>query len=68
MDDLVSDGFLLLGGPIGAGDHTLHAVEAPDEETVRARFARDPWAASGHLRMGTIERWTLWLDFRSRHA
>ena len=64
MDGLVDDGFIILGGPVGDGEQTLHAVEAADENDVRARLAADPWAAAGLLRIGTIEPWALWLDGR----
>jgi uncharacterized protein YciI len=64
MDGLVDDGFLILGGPVGDGEQTLHAVEATDENEIRARLAADPWAAAGLLRIGTIEPWALWLDSR----
>ena len=64
MDGLVADGFIILGGPVGDGEQTLHAVEATDENEIRARLAADPWAAAGLLRIGTIEPWTLWLDSR----
>jgi uncharacterized protein len=64
MDGLVDDGFLILGGPVGDGEQTLHAVEAADENDIRARLAADPWAVAGLLRIGTIERWALWLDSR----
>jgi uncharacterized protein len=64
MDGLVDGGFVIVGGPLGAGDRTLHAVEAADEDEVRARLAEDPWAAAGLLRIGTIEPWALWLDGR----
>ena len=32
MDGLVDDGFIILGGPVGDGEETLHAVEAADED------------------------------------
>jgi uncharacterized protein YciI len=64
MDGLVDDGFLIIGGPIGDGAQTLHAVEATDEDAVRARFAADPWASAGLLRLGSVEPWALWLDSR----
>ena len=64
MDGLVADGFIILGGPVGDGEQTLHAVEAADENEIRARLAADPWAAAGLLRIGTIEPWALWLDSR----
>jgi uncharacterized protein YciI len=64
MDGLVDDGFVILGGPLGDGRETLHVIEAADENEVRARFAQDPWASAGLLRVGTIEAWALWLDGR----
>jgi len=64
MDGLVTDGFILLGGPLGEGERTLHVVEAADEQAVRQRVAEDPWARAGMLEVGSIEPWTLWLDFR----
>ena len=68
MDGLVDDGFIIVGGPIGTGEQTLHVVEAPDESDITARLARDPWASAGLLRIGTIEPWALWLDSRPKPA
>ena len=64
MDGLVEDGFIILGGPVGDGEQTLHAVEAAGEDEIRTRLARDPWASAGLLRVGPIEPWALWLDGR----
>jgi uncharacterized protein YciI len=66
MDLLLADGFLIIGGPLGdaEGRYTMHAIEAPDEEAVRTRFAEDPWAPMGLLRIARIEPWALWLDGR----
>jgi len=64
MDGLAADGFIIVGGPVGDGEQTLHAVEAADENEIRARLAADPWAAAGLLRIGTIEPWAFWLDSR----
>ena len=65
MDGLVEDGFVILGGPVGDGEQTLHVIEAADDNEVRARLNQDPWAEAGLLRIGTIEPWALWLDGRS---
>lgn len=64
MDRLVEDGFIILGGPIGDGAQTMHAIEAADEREIEARFAEDPWAPMGLLRIQSIEPWTIWLDGR----
>ena len=68
MDGLVDDGFIIIGGPVDGGAQTLHAIEAADEDEVRRRLAADPWARAGLLRVGSIERWALWLDSRSASA
>ncbi|MDQ1660126.1 MAG: uncharacterized protein QOJ68_106 [Blastococcus sp.] len=64
MDELVADGFVLLGGPIGNGDHVLLAVEAADEPEVAVRLRPDPWLETGQLVIGQIQSWTIWLDGR----
>jgi hypothetical protein len=64
MDGLVGDGFIILGGPLGDGEQSLHLVEAANESQIRARLAEDPWASAGLLQIGTIEPWALWLDSR----
>jgi hypothetical protein len=35
MDGLVDDGFVILGGPVGNGEQTLHVVETADERDVK---------------------------------
>jgi uncharacterized protein YciI len=64
MDGLVDEGFIILGGPVGDGEQTLHVVEAADDNQIRARLAHDPWARAGLLQIGTIEPWALWLNSR----
>ena len=66
MDGLVDDGLIVLGGPVGNGDRTLHLFEAADEHEVRERMGEDPWAVAGLLRVGSVEPWALWLDGRQR--
>lgn len=65
MDSLVADGMILLGGPVDDGQQTLHVVEAADADEIRHRLAQDPWADLGLLRIGSIQPWELWLDFRT---
>ncbi|HUD39179.1 MAG TPA: hypothetical protein VMR14_19930 [Streptosporangiaceae bacterium] len=64
MDGLVEDKFIIVGGPLGSGDRTLHLVEARDDAEIRSRLAEDPWARAGLLLVGSIEPWALWLDGR----
>jgi uncharacterized protein YciI len=63
MDGLVDAGFIILGGPLADEHRVAHVVEAESEEVIRATFARDPWSET-HLRVDTIEPWTIRLDAR----
>jgi uncharacterized protein YciI len=65
MDALVDQGFVVLGGPLADEDRVVHAVEADSEDAVRATLAQDPWSES-HLRVDTIDPWTIRLDGRLR--
>jgi uncharacterized protein YciI len=58
MDELVEDGFIVLGGPLGDEQRVVHAIEAESEEAVRATLERDPWNGS-HLVIDTIDPWTV---------
>jgi uncharacterized protein YciI len=64
MDGLVAEGFIVLGGPLADGERVLLAVRAPDEDTVRARLAADPWNQRGLLVTGSVDPWTILLDGR----
>ena len=62
MEDLVVDGFVVLGGPVGngIGTHVLLVVNATDEAAVRSRLASDPWA-DDLLTIRSVQPWTVWL-------
>jgi hypothetical protein len=64
MDGLVDSGFIVLGGPLEDERRVVHAVEAESEDVVRATLARDPWSET-HLRIDTIDPWTIRLDART---
>ncbi|MFZ0087938.1 MAG: hypothetical protein WAL63_00435 [Solirubrobacteraceae bacterium] len=68
MDELVEDGFIVLGGPLASGREILHAVCASSEAAVRARLAEDNWTANGMLTVTSIEPWTILLDGRATSA
>ena len=63
MDGLVDAGFIVLGGPLADEGRVAHAVQADSPEAVRETLARDPWSET-HLRVDTIEPWTIRLDAR----
>ena len=63
MDQLTSDGFIVLGGPLGNSEgEAMLVVNAPDEETAHATLAKDPWRDSGHLTVPRIQSWTIFLE------
>jgi uncharacterized protein YciI len=64
MNGLVDDGFIVLGGPLSDEHRVAHVVEAESEDAIRATLARDPWSET-HLRVATIDPWTLRLDIRT---
>ena len=63
MDGLVDEGFVILGGPLDDEHRVVHVVEADSEDAIRATLARDPWHQT-HLRIDTIDAWTIRLDGR----
>jgi hypothetical protein len=63
MDRLVDDGFIVLGGPLAGDGRVALAVEAASPEAVRETLARDPWSET-HLRVETVEPWTIRLNGR----
>ncbi len=65
MDELVETGVIVLGGPLGDEHRVVHAIEAESADAVRATLARDPWSET-HLRLATIDPWTIRLDGRVR--
>jgi uncharacterized protein YciI len=67
MGGLAGDGLVILGGPVGDGEQTLHLIRAANEDEIRARLAADPRASAGLPQIGTIEPWALWLDSRPEH-
>ncbi len=65
MEDLVDQGFVVLGGPLADEHRVVLAIEADSEDAVRATLARDPWDGT-HLEIASIDRWTIRLDSRRR--
>jgi uncharacterized protein YciI len=59
MDELVDEGFVVLGGPLRDG--ALLIIEADGEEAVRARLEEDPWSPMEMLRTATVDRWEILL-------
>ena len=66
MEELVSSGFLVLGGPLEDEERVVLAIEASSADEVREILGRDPWSET-HLVIESVERWTIRLDGRARY-
>jgi uncharacterized protein YciI len=65
MNALAAEGFVVLGGPLGAGEAVLLIVHAVSEDALRARLAADPWSTAGLLDIARVEPWTILLGDRA---
>ncbi len=63
MDALVSEGVVVLGGPLADEYRVVLVVNADSERAVRECIQRDPWMGS-HLSIAAVDRWTVLLDGR----
>lgn len=61
MNDLASEGFIVLGGPVGDGAKTLLIIEAESADAIRERLAADPWSTMKLLKIESIEPWNVLL-------
>jgi uncharacterized protein YciI len=62
MDELVDEGVVVLGGPVGEGDgdYAVLVMEVKDAAEVRRRLADDPWGED-MLATESIEPWSVFL-------
>lgn len=62
MDALVTEGVVVLGGPVGDvdGERVLLVVEASDEAEIRTRLGEDPWYGTV-LAIERVSPWHVWL-------
>jgi uncharacterized protein YciI len=59
MNDLATEGFVVLVGPLDGTDDVLLIARARDAVEVKARLADDCWVADHHLLTKSIAPWTL---------
>ena len=57
IDQLVADGFILMGGPLVDEGGSLLIVNAENESEVRKKMKNDPWFMHGILKLESIKRW-----------
>jgi uncharacterized protein YciI len=64
IDQLVDEGFILMGGPLADEGGALLIVNAEDEDEVRNRLKNDPWMEHGILKLESVKRWQIFIDQR----
>lgn len=66
MNQLVAEGFVLVGGPLGAGERVLLVVRAPSEAAIRRRIDADPWTPLHLLPIARVDPWEILLGDPAR--
>jgi hypothetical protein len=62
IDQLVDDGFILLGGPLPEEGGATLIVRAGSEAELRGRLRSDPWYEHGILALESIRRWEIFIN------
>ena len=65
IDQLVADGFILMGGPLVDEGGSFLIVNAENESEVREKLKNDPWFMHGILKLESIKRWQIFIDART---
>ncbi|MGI8553028.1 MAG: YciI family protein [Dehalococcoidia bacterium] len=64
IEELVDEGFILLGGPLVDEGGAVLIVKAETEHEVREKTRNDPWYNQGILQLESIKRWQIFIDER----
>ena len=64
IDQLVDDGFILMGGPLVDEGGSLLILNAEDENEVPEKLKNDPWTEHGILKLEGVKRWEIFIDQR----
>ena len=65
IDQLVDEGFILMGGPLVDEGGSLLIVTAKDEDEVREKLKNDPWFEKGILKLESVRPWQISIDVRT---
>ena len=65
IDELVAEGFVLMGGPFIDQGGSMLIVNADDEGEVREKLKSDPWMKHGILKLESVKRWQIFIDVRN---
>ena len=64
IDQLVDEGFILMGGPLVDEGGAMLIINGENENEVREKLKNDPWFEHGILRLDSIKRWQIFIDER----
>jgi len=64
IDQVVDEGFVLMGGPLVDENGAMLIVNADDENEVREKLKNDPWMKHGVLKLESVKRWEIFIDVR----
>src|ERR1700746_2555780 len=64
IDQLVEEGFILMGGPLVDEGGALLIVNAEDENEVREKLKNDLWFEKDILKLEAVKRWQIFIDAR----
>ena len=62
IDQLVEEGFVMLGGPLPNEGGAVLVVRAASEAEVRERLRRDPWYVHEILAPQSVRQWDIFID------
>ncbi len=65
IDQLVADGFVLMGGPLVDEGGAMLIMNADDGNEVRDKLKSDPWMEHGILKLDSVKRWQIFIDARN---
>jgi uncharacterized protein YciI len=66
IDQLVAEGFILMGGPLIDEGGAMLIVSADDENEVREKLQNDPWFRHGILKLESVKRWQVFIDSQGK--
>jgi uncharacterized protein YciI len=64
IDQMVADGFILMGGPLVDEGGSLLILDVEDENEVREKLKNDPWSKHRILKLESVKRWQIFIDER----
>jgi uncharacterized protein YciI len=64
IDNLIEEGFIVLGGPLPDEGSAVLVVRSNSEAEVRTRLKSDPWYVHGILTLQSVRRWDIFIDRR----